>query len=227
MPLQISLGIGVKVLNTIEEQTVSLYNQIKAEDRQQTGEINEIMRNLEILTTDILDKNEKLQQISDNREVKTLNLNNFGKQHIEMLEKVSNGKSHCDKSAEAKKVQQYHNEQDREIKASDKSEIEKETEVTQKYFESLQKQFIEKRGFYQTKFCNVKDELKLQRQVYHSGALVGNNVNKLTKTENILKISDVFKPSVIELTDNSYKEFSSYEQVVKIRTLLMEFKQYY
>ena len=77
MPLHISLGIGVKVLNTIEEQTVSLYNQIKAENRQQTGEINEIMRNLEILTTDILDKNEKLQQISDNREVKTLNLKQF------------------------------------------------------------------------------------------------------------------------------------------------------
>ena len=32
-----------------------------------------------------------------------------------MLERVSNGKSYCDKSAEAKKVQQHHKEQVREI----------------------------------------------------------------------------------------------------------------
>ena len=69
-------------LNTIEEETVSLDNQIKAENLQQTGEINEIMRNLEILTMDILDENEKLQRTSDNLDLKTSNLNNFEKQHI-------------------------------------------------------------------------------------------------------------------------------------------------
>ena len=137
MPLHISLGIGLKVLNTIEEETFSLDNQIKAENGQQTGEISEIMRNLEILTMDILDKNEKLQQTSNNLDLKTSNLNKFEKQDIKMLEKVSNGKSYCDKSDEAKKVQQ-HKEQVREIKALEKGKraIEKETEVIQKNFES-------------------------------------------------------------------------------------------
>ena len=71
---------------SIEEETISLDNQIKAENRQETGEINEIMKNLESLTTDILDKNEKLQQTSDKLDLKTSNLNNFEKQHIKMLE---------------------------------------------------------------------------------------------------------------------------------------------
>ena len=154
---------------------------------------------------DILDKNEKLQQTNDNRSLKTSNLKNFEKQHVKMLEKVNNGKSYCDKSDEANKVQQHHKEQVREIKALEKEKraIEKETEVIQKSYESLQERFIEKRGFYQTKFCNVIDELKLQRQVYHSGAFVRNDVNKLTKTVSILKISDVFKPPATELADNT------------------------
>ena len=80
MPLHISLGIGLKVLNAIEEETVSLDNQIKAENGQQTDEINEVMRSLEIL--DILDKNEKLQQTSDNLDLKTSNLNKLEKQDI-------------------------------------------------------------------------------------------------------------------------------------------------
>ena len=80
---------------------------------------------------------------------------------------MGNGKSYCDKSAEAKKVQQHHKEQVREIKALEKEKrtIEKVTEAIQKNFESFQKQFVEKRGFYQTKFCSIMDELKLQKQV--------------------------------------------------------------
>ena len=37
--------------------------------------------------------------------------------------------------------------------------------------------------------------MNLERQVYHSGAIVGNDVNKLTETANIKKLSNVFKPA--------------------------------
>ena len=73
-------------------------------------------------------------------------------------------------------------------------------------YKNLQKDFNEKRGIFQTKFCNVMDNIKLQCQVYHNGALIfsfqgsclfsfiDNDVHKLTKNENIINLSTVFKP---------------------------------
>ena len=68
--------------------------------------------------------------------------------------------------------------------------------------------------------CDVMDEMNLQGQVYHSGSLVGNNVHKLTKPENISKISNVFKPLSIPLSSGELKGFSTNENVVRMRTLL-------
>ena len=67
----------------------------------------------------------------------------------------------------------------------------------------------------------------MERQVYHSGAIVGNDVNKLTKTANIKQLSNVFKPAIIQLQNGSQKELSSHEKVVKINTLLTKFQQCY
>ena len=75
--------------------------------------------------------------------------------------------------------------------------LEKELQVAQASYKNLQKDFNKKRGIFQTKFCNVMDNMKLQCQVYHNGALVGNNVHKLTKNENISNISTFFKPLLI------------------------------
>ena len=56
-----------------------------------------------------------------------------------------------------------------EIKGIEKEKklLEKELQITQA---SLQKDFNEKRGIFQTKFCNVMGNMKLQCQVYHKGA---------------------------------------------------------
>ena len=104
---------------------------------------------------------------------------------------------------------------------------EKDLHACQSQYETVQKQFNVTKGLFQTRFCNVMDEMKLQRQVYHSGALVGNDVNKLTKNENITKISRVFTPSLVKVSDGSDKEFSSSDKAVKMRTLLTKFKQCY
>ena len=45
--------------------------------------------------------------------------------------------------------------------------------------------------------------MNLERQVYHSSAVVGNDVNKLTKTANIKNLSNVFKPAIIQLQNGS------------------------
>ena len=86
-----------------------------------------------------------------------------------------------------------------EIKDIEKEKklLENELQITQAIYENLQKDFNEKRGIFQTKFCNVMDNMKLQCQVYHNGALVGNNVHKLTKNDNFSNISTVLKPLFI------------------------------
>ena len=119
-------------------------------------------------------------------------------QNSSPLRKINGGKSYCEKNSvvQAEKIQQQYKEHIIHIKDIEKEEkvLEKELQVTQA---SLQKDFNEKRGIFQIKFCNVMDNMKLQCQVYHSGALADNNVHKLTKNEHISNISTVFKPLLI------------------------------
>ena len=102
-------------------------------------------------------------------------------------------------AVQGRRIQQQYKEHIMEVKDIEKEKklLEKELQVTQASYKSLQKDFNEKRGIFQTKFCNVMDNMKLQCQVYHNGALVGNNVHKLTNNENIGNISTVFKPLLI------------------------------
>ena len=226
MPLHISLDVGLKVLNTIEEAAIAIDKDIKALNGQQTTEINEIMENLKLVSSEILEKTEKPDdQIEDkNTTVKKVEI-----QDSSTLRKIDSGESYCEKTVQARRIQQQYKEHIKEIKDIEKEKklLEKELQVTQASYENLKKDFNEKRGNFQPKFCNVMDNMKLQRQVYHSGALVCNGVDKLTKNENISNISTVFKPLLIKLSDDSGKEFSSRENVVKMRTLLTKFKQCY
>ena len=68
--------------------------------------------------------------------------------------------------------------------------------------------------------------MNLKRRVYHSGSLVGNDVNKLTKPQNIRNISNIFKPKRIDMKKGK-KLFSSHRLKVKIITLLGKFRQCY
>ena len=99
-------------------------------------------------------------------------------------------------AVQARRIQQQYKEHIMEIKhiAKEKRLLEREIQVTQA---SLQKDFCKKRRIFQTKFCNVMDNIKLQCQVYHNFAQGGNTVHELTKNENISNISTVFKPLLI------------------------------
>ena len=56
------------------------------------------------------------------------------------------------------------------------------------------------KGPFQTKFDNSLEELNLKRQIYHKGALVGNDVAKILQPLNIRKIVRIrFKPLEINL----------------------------
>ena len=61
------------------------------------------------------------------------------------------------------------------------------------------------KGPFKAHFDQVLDSFKLERTVYHSGALIRNDVNNLTKLENIKKLCNVFKPREIVLSGGSKK----------------------
>ena len=70
MPLHISLGVGLRTLNVVEEEAISIDNEIKTENGQQTNEIVEIINRLEILSSEVLGKGEQLQNVADQLEQK-------------------------------------------------------------------------------------------------------------------------------------------------------------
>ena len=68
MLLHISLGFGLKVLNTTEENAIAIDN----ENGQQRNEINQLMDSLKVMSSELLDKKEKISQINEEIELKNL-----------------------------------------------------------------------------------------------------------------------------------------------------------
>ena len=118
MPIHIFLGFGLRVLSTTEENAIATDNEIKSEDGQQTNEINQIMDSLKVMSSDLLYKKEKISQINEETELKAFTLQNLEQQNVPALKKTYNGKSYCDKTTTAKKIQQQHKEKTKEIKVS-------------------------------------------------------------------------------------------------------------
>ena len=89
----------------------------------------------------------------------------------------------------------------------------------------MEEKFEKEKGYFQNKFDCTIDSTDLQRKVYHSGAIVGDDVHRLTRKDNICKISQVFEPKDIELSDGQKKTYSTHTSKVKIITLLNKFSQ--
>ena len=88
MPLHISLGVGLRILNVVEKEAISIDNEIKTENGQQTNEISEIMNRLQILSSEVLEKGEQLQNVADQLEQKNSNVKDFEVKHELELEKM-------------------------------------------------------------------------------------------------------------------------------------------
>ena len=79
MPLHISLGIGLKILNLIENEAVAIDCEIKTQNGEPTEEINELMENLKQLSLEISSQNDKLSYINMELEIKQSKLQEFKK----------------------------------------------------------------------------------------------------------------------------------------------------
>lgn len=76
------------------------------------------------------------------------------------------------------------------------------------------------KGPFQKKLDGTLEGLHLKRQVYHKGALVGNDVAKILNSNNIQKIVRVFKPLHVNLQNGEKTVFSDHTMMNKISTLL-------
>ena len=102
-------------------------------------------------------------------------------------------------------------------------ETQRQSDSVLKNLTSAKDEFESKRGPFKEKLRSVLEGLHLERQAYHSRALVGNDVHKLTKTDTINKIAKVLKPFQVKLPDGNQEKFSSVEKMNKIHTLLTKF----
>ena len=81
------------------------------------------------------------------------------------------------------------------------------------------------KGPFQRNLDGVLDRMNLKRQVYHKGALVGNDVAKILQPENIGKIVNCFKPLRVNLPNGEHKVVSDQKSMNKVSTLLTKLSQ--
>ena len=112
-------------------------------------------------------------------------MKHFEVKHEFELEK--NGRCYAHNSTEARKLQKEHKEHLKEIKELENigENCEKSYRYAKQILKQLKKTSEIKVDYFKQRFCDVIDKVNLERQVYHSGAIVGNDVNKLTKTANM------------------------------------------
>ena len=81
------------------------------------------------------------------------------------------------------------------------------------------------KGPFQRDLDGVLERMNLKRQVYHKGALVGNDVAKILHLENIGKIVNCFKPLRVNLQNGENKVVSDQRIMNKVSTLLTKLLQ--
>ena len=99
-----------------------------------------------------------------------------------------------------------------------------------KELKNVEKKIEKERGPFKERFDTFMNNLKLKRQIYHSGAMVGNDIDKIyskENQENINKFSNMFTPILVKLLDGSKKYFSSFKLREKMGTLLRKYSQIY
>ena len=172
MLLHISLGMGLKILNIIEKQTVIIDDKVKEDKGQQTPELTNIMSRLNNLSSAHRELTERVQYLKEKVEVmKRKDL--FEENNSSSLRKI--GKKFIFNTPQAKKIQADHHQICSEYKlvGCELRMSEKElATLLKKELESVEKEFDKQKGIFQTEFHKVLDQTNLKRRAYHSESLV-------------------------------------------------------
>ena len=110
-------------------------------------------------------------------------LKKFEIQNSSALRKIDSGKLYSEKTVHSK-LGEFNNSV-MEIKDIEKEKryLKNNSRLLRQVIKTFRKVLMKNEAFSKLNFANVMDNMKLQCQVYHNGALVSNDVHKLTKTE--------------------------------------------
>ena len=193
-PLYISLGLGLKNVDVAEQLAIAEDKKIKEENGITSENMLQLLHDRDSCCTQIANLENQQNDLKSSLLATENSLEILKNNNGFAFEKL-NGKLK-DKSKNAILIRKHGNELkkrvdkfEKDLKENEKQQKEKKLTLAE-HLANIDKC----KGPFKAEFDRVTDSFKLEQTVYHSGALVGNDVNKLTKTANIKKLCNVFKP---------------------------------
>lgn len=230
MPLHLALGLGLQIVNLCHEAAIALDVSIC----ESKGLTSDIVANAYIkvhdLTCDKIDVESQHTQVSLELQAMQQNIREKQEENPEYHKKENGHVTvHTVEAVKARREM-------RELTKA-KQEVEKQKKALGKELEELEisikseEEVIEKeQGPFLKRYNSVMEGLSLKRRVYHSGALVGNDIDKLfgaKSKNNIIKLSKVYQETNIKLHNGEEKSFGSAKLVQIMRTLMEKFSSIY
>ncbi len=230
MPLHLALGLALQIVNLCEEAAAALDGDIRKAKGQTSDTVTQKYR----LAADLANKKNQVEENLNHCTVQVADMQeqivDMTHEHPEFHQRVE---GHLvDRSKEAVEARKHL----RQLKSS-KNQLDKELKVKQQQLNDIEKEikqieeFIEKeKGPFLEKFHNTMEQLNLKRQVYHKGALIGKDVEKIFGSQGQVirnKISHVFHPQDIAVENETVRTFGSYMLAQKKRTLMEKFSAIY
>ena len=211
MSLHVELGMGKLLLDFFEEKAIELDREV----RLYKGNTDYVQKEQLEKEKNILQKidsaEENIKNLEDAIDTINASANEVIEENPEFHQKDETH-TFLNKTREAidqrKKVQEIRAEikpltdQLKELKM-----VKRESKIELK---KLMEEMESVMGPFQQKLRKVLDDLKLQRQVYHSGALVGNDIKKNIKADVVKKLIAGFKPIKVSSINGGLALFSSH-----------------
>ena len=191
MPLHISLGIGLQFLNIVENIAVALDIEVRKENGLTSDGVIEAFSKEHTIISEVEELSNQINIIKDEitslkeskAEIRSSNPQHFEKQ---------NGKS-LPQNHQARTCRQQFNEITKQLtqNKSKLKKIAKDKTMKETELKKLDKHINQIKDPFKTKFDDLMDSLNLKTQVYHSGALVGNDIDRIfgkSNRENLKKV---------------------------------------
>ena len=176
MPLHLSLGVGLQFINIVKNAAVSLDVEIREANGLTSDGVIESYNKQHLLEEEIMAATVQADEISEQvillykqkSELEAENPEHFVKENGKL-------KNH---SSEAKATRKQASVISKEIKDLEEEvrNLKKTINAKNNELKELDKSIDDIKGPFKAKFDDLMDSLRLKRQVYHTGALVGNDI---------------------------------------------------
>ena len=210
MVLHIALGLGKNLLDEYEKHAVELDCMIRRFEGIATVEMQSLLEDERSL---ILEKHQHEADLAFYKETSDIFQEDIDESKADNPEYFDKSTGvYKDKSREAidyrKSVGDIRQEQigiEEHIKDLKKAIQEKNVKISE-----AREVIDREKGLFQTRFDEAVENLCLKRQVYHQGALVGNDVRKLMEKASRKQLSNCFKPKIVTNLAGKTYQFSSH-----------------